>query len=218
MGEIARRRDPLPRRAHRRHGAAPAGAARHRPRARRPACVRGPDGRREPGGRGQRADRAQAAARLRADLRLLPAAARRGASMRAGYLSGGEQQMLAIGRALLGKPTLMLLDEPSLGLAPLVVEDIFEIIARINREQGVAMLLVEQNAMAASASRTTATSWKAAASSSTGPATSCVQRPRRAALLSRLRRQCGRAGELPRRQALQAAQAVAVVSGRCRHA
>ena len=68
---------------------------------------------------------------------------------RAGSLSGGEQQMLAIGRALLGKPTLMLLDEPSLGLAPMVVEGIFEIVARINRERGVAMLLVEQNAMAA---------------------------------------------------------------------
>ena len=64
----------------------------------------------------------------------------------AGYLSGGEQQMLAIGRALLGRPKVMLLDEPSLGLAPQLVEAIFGIIARINREQQVSMLLVEQNA------------------------------------------------------------------------
>ena len=66
-----------------------------------------------------------------------------------GYLSGGEQQMLVIGRALMAKPKLMLLDEPSLGLAPLVVQEIYDIIKGINEEQRMAILLVEQNARAA---------------------------------------------------------------------
>jgi branched-chain amino acid transport system ATP-binding protein len=63
-----------------------------------------------------------------------------------GYLSGGEQQMLAIGRALMAHPRLIMLDEPSLGLAPLIVREIFEIIQRINRQSGTTILLVEQNA------------------------------------------------------------------------
>ncbi len=64
----------------------------------------------------------------------------------AGYLSGGEQQMLAIGRALMARPQMLLLDEPSMGLSPLLVKEVFGIIETINREQGLTMLLVEQNA------------------------------------------------------------------------
>jgi branched-chain amino acid transport system ATP-binding protein len=70
------------------------------------------------------------------------------ASAQAGYLSGGEQQMLAIGRALMTEPKLLMLDEPSLGLAPYLVEEIFSILQRLNRD-GVGILLVEQNAAAA---------------------------------------------------------------------
>ena len=70
-------------------------------------------------------------------------------SRMSGYLSGGEQQMLVIGRALMARPKLMLMDEPSLGLAPLLVEEIYEIIKKISSEQNMAILLVEQNVRAA---------------------------------------------------------------------
>ena len=67
-------------------------------------------------------------------------------SVSAGYISGGEQQMLAIGRALMAHPRVMLLDEPSMGLAPMLVAQIYEIVARLNREEKVTVLLAEQNA------------------------------------------------------------------------
>jgi len=68
---------------------------------------------------------------------------------RAGFASGGEQQMLAIGMSLMTRPRVLLLDEPSLGLAPLVTEELFQIVGRLNREKGVTVMLVEQNANAA---------------------------------------------------------------------
>jgi branched-chain amino acid transport system ATP-binding protein len=67
----------------------------------------------------------------------------------AGMLSGGQQQMLAIGRGLMAKPKIMLLDEPSLGLSPILVKEIFQIVRRLNKEQGVTIMLVEQNAKVA---------------------------------------------------------------------
>ena len=66
--------------------------------------------------------------------------------VQSGYLSGGEQQMLVIGRALMSSPQVILLDEPSLGLAPMLVEEIFEIVQRLNRQEKLTVLLVEQNA------------------------------------------------------------------------
>jgi branched-chain amino acid transport system ATP-binding protein len=92
-----------------------------------------------------RRDRTQVARDMDRVFNYFPALASR-TRQPAGTLSGGEQQMLALGRALLSKPRLLLLDEPSFGLAPRMVQGIFEIIETINREEGVAVVLVEQNA------------------------------------------------------------------------
>jgi branched-chain amino acid transport system ATP-binding protein len=95
----------------------------------------------------RRADRAAIAADIERVFALFPRLKER-RFQRGGTLSGGEQQMLAIGRALMARPRLLLLDEPSMGLAPLVVEQIFQVIQDINR-QGTTILLVEQNALMA---------------------------------------------------------------------
>jgi branched-chain amino acid transport system ATP-binding protein len=87
-------------------------------------------------------------AAIRADLEMIydyfPRLRQRRTSM-AGYTSGGEQQMCAVGRAMMSRPKMILLDEPSMGLAPQVVEEIFEIVAKLNRQEGVSFLLAEQN-------------------------------------------------------------------------
>ena len=92
-----------------------------------------------------RNDRAEVARDIDRVMAYFPRLAERRA-VKAGYLSGGEQQMVALGRGLMARPKLMLLDEPSMGLAPLVVKEIFEIIRRLRAEEGVAILLAEQNA------------------------------------------------------------------------
>ena len=94
-----------------------------------------------------RKDRDGIAADRERVLELFPRLAER-INQKAGTMSGGEQQMLAVGRALMGSPKLLLLDEPSMGLAPILVDMIFETIKKIN-EQGTTILLVEQNALAA---------------------------------------------------------------------
>lgn len=95
-----------------------------------------------------RKDKAACASDLKAVYELFPILAEK-AEQSAGTLSGGQQQMLAIGRAMMGAPKMLLLDEPSMGLAPLLVEEIFRTVEMLQREKGVTVLLVEQNARAA---------------------------------------------------------------------
>ena len=96
----------------------------------------------------RRSDRTAIARDLEAVYGYFPALADNATKM-AGYLSGGQQQMLAIGRGYMSRPRLMLLDEPSLGLSPVLVASIFQIIRRLNQEEGITILLVEQNAKVA---------------------------------------------------------------------
>jgi branched-chain amino acid transport system ATP-binding protein len=96
----------------------------------------------------------------------------------AGTLSGGQQQMLAIGRALMGLPRLLLLDEPSLGLAPIVVQQIFQVIETLGRQRGVTVLLVEQNARRALEVADRADVLEQGRIASTGPAAALLTDPR----------------------------------------
>jgi branched-chain amino acid transport system ATP-binding protein len=93
----------------------------------------------------RRRDKAQIAADVEEMYSLFPRLRER-RKQKAGSLSGGEQQMLAVGRALMLKPRVMLLDEPSLGLAPVIIDDLYDALHRVNQSQGTAMLIVEQNA------------------------------------------------------------------------
>jgi branched-chain amino acid transport system ATP-binding protein len=128
------------------------------------------------GYRQRRTPRAEQAARLDEIYALFPRLHERQAQA-AGTLSGGERQMLAIGRALMGAPRLLMLDEPSLGLAPLVVKEIFRIIERL-RETGTTILLIEQNARAAMAVADHAYVLETGAIALSGPASELAADPR----------------------------------------
>jgi branched-chain amino acid transport system ATP-binding protein len=128
------------------------------------------------GYRQRRTPQAEQAARLDGIYQLFPRLHERRAQA-AGTLSGGERQMLAIGRALMGSPRLLMLDEPSLGLAPLVVKEIFRIIERL-RETGTTVLLIEQNARAAMAVADQAYVLETGAIALSGPAAQLAQDPR----------------------------------------
>jgi ABC-type multidrug transport system ATPase subunit len=131
----------------------------------------------------------------------------------AGYTSGGEQQMCAIGRAMMSKPQMILLDEPSMGLAPQIVEEIFEIVRDLNSKENVSFLLAEQNTNMALRYATYGYIMENGRIVLDGEAKALARERGREGILSRRRRR--RPQELPRRQALQAAQALARLTQRC---
>ena len=187
--------------------------------ARRHAGARGPAGLRRAHRRGEPAGRRRTPTRAATprttwsgSTTLFPVLAD-GAAKTAGYLSGGEQQMLAMGRALMSDPRYLLLDEPSLGLAPALVEQIRDMIVEIN-QAGTGVLLVEQNAtMALSHRRATATSWRPARSCSTSRPTQLLRDDDvREFYLGLHPGEDGRATLVPRRQALPAQEAVVVMT------
>ena len=145
---LADRLDHLQGRGHLQHAGEKIVEAGHQPRARGPQDFRAPLRERKPhDGRLSRNDQAEIQQTLERAYKSFPRLKER-AGQYGGTLSGGEQQMLATARGLMSKPTLMLLDEPSMGLSPILVEEIFRIIVEIN-QQGTSILLVEQNAQMA---------------------------------------------------------------------
>ena len=131
----------------------------------------------------------------------------------AGYTSGGEQQMCAIGRAMMSKPSMILLDEPSMGLAPQIVEEIFEIVHKLNATEGVSFLLAEQNTNMALKYATYGYILETGRVVMDGPAADAARERGREGILPR--RVGGRPQVVPRREELQAPQALAGVRVRC---
>ena len=128
----------------------------------------------------------------------------------AGYLSGGEQQMVAVGRALMGRPRILMLDEPSLGLAPQIVDGIFEAIIALNRDSGLTVLLVEQNARLALEVASYGYILENGRIVLDGPSAKLQRERRRPGILPRIFRRT--AQEHEGRKALQAPQTVALVT------